>query len=568
MSAYEDRTEYPGARYYDERRNERDPNYAYSRDSYTKSQASSRDLIPRHREDSDYSVEEIHRDFPPQTSSREVYRSEYAYDDDRRTRSSKYDRGYDRDYDRREAKSSRTSAGYDDDRKRRRMISNQEKILAAIIGGAIAVGGKELYDRREAHTEGKKVQRNALSSAALGAAGALAAYQGAEMYGKHAAKEKEKEEQKALTYKGRESGRRNAYSDDSDYDSDPREHKGYKKFVESALAAAGLGSAVKALTGESDSRSETRSRRGSRSRSDDRSSSHGKSKGKGTNKIQKAAMASLIAGATEAFRVAKEPGNWKGEKAKRIFTAAAGAATLDAAQDDKHSKLGLAESVIGGLLGNRLVNGSRKDIEEDRRTGRSRSRSRARSSGGSGGGGGSSSVSGLAALATAGLGALGTKKILDHRERSRSRSRRDDSADSYDSRDRKHRSRSRSVVDSARRSLAKIGLGNGPDADDDWRDDAPRREKSSRHHSRRDSGDSYDRERERERERDRDRDRDRTRGSGRSSRYDDDNDRSNRRRSGSRTRHSRGGADSETDLGSSSGDEKQARKMRDGRHRH
>ncbi|KAK0639167.1 hypothetical protein B0T16DRAFT_360466, partial [Cercophora newfieldiana] len=46
----------------------------------------------------------------------------------------------------------------------------------------------------------------------------------------------------------------------------------------------------------------------------------------GSSKMQQAAMASLIAGATEAFRVSKEPGGWRGEKAKRILTAAAGAA--------------------------------------------------------------------------------------------------------------------------------------------------------------------------------------------------------------------------------------------------
>ncbi|EFX03816.1 hypothetical protein CMQ_744 [Grosmannia clavigera kw1407] len=541
MSAHEDgRSEYTASRYYDDRRYQRDPRYVESRDNYAKGQVASRDLVPRYREESDYSVEEIHRDFPPPTYSRDVYRS---YEDDRRPRSSK-----DRDYDRREGKKTRTNS-YDDERKRRRMLSNQEKILAAVIGGALAVGGKEIYDRREAQQEGRGIQRNALSSAALGAVGAFAAYQGVDLYNKHATKE----EQKTLTaYKGRDSRDVDAYDDnDSDYGS--KERKGHKNFLESALAAAGLGGAVKALTGGS-----TGHRDDSRSRSRSRSGSKSRGKGGGTNKIQKAAMASLIAGATEAFRVAKEPGNWKGEKAKRVLTAAAGAATIDAAHGDKHSKMGIAESVIGGLLGNRIVNGSRRNIEEDRHTGRSRSRSRARSDGGGGGSGG---VSGLAALATAGLGALGTKKIMESRERSRSRRR--SSADSYDSRNRSpgrsRRSRSRSVVDTARRSLAKLGLGNGPD-DDYPTDESPRRKKgSSRHNDRRNSADSYDDDYRYGGARDRDR------GEGRSGRYENDDNRSStRRRSGSRSRRDKGGSrhDSESDLGSSSEDEKRAKKMR------
>lgn len=100
---------------------------------------------------------------------------------------------------------------------------------------------------------------------------------------------------------------------------------------------------------------------------------------------QNVAIASLLAGATEAFRVAKEPGGWRGEKAKRILTAAAGAATVDAAHGADHGKLGLAESVIGGLIGNRLINGSRSDVEEDRHASRSRSRSHTRSKDGGGG---------------------------------------------------------------------------------------------------------------------------------------------------------------------------------------
>jgi len=538
-------------RYYEERP---------ARDSYLDHRGTSRDLVPRGREDSDLSVEEIRRDFPPPGYSRDVRRARSAeppafYDDydDHRSQYSRgdHDRGYDRDDRKSRKKTGGSSVYYEEEEKtRRRVLSKQEKLIAAVVGGALAVGGKEFYDRREATQEGSDVHRNPLASAALGAAGALAAYQGAEFYNKKASKEDRKT---YAVHKGRDGRVSEYYSED---EGDSKEKKGHKNFLESALAAAGLGGAVKALTGgggeKDDKRSDTRSRRGSHSRS--RSRDKGDGKGDGANKIQKAAMASLIAGATEAFRVAKQPGNWKGEKAKRILTAAAGAATIDAAQNPEKSgsKLGLAESVIGGLLGNRLVNGSKKNIEEDKKTGRSRSRSRAKSDAGGGAGGG---VSGLAALATAGLGAFGAKKIMDNRERSRSRRR---SADSNDSRggSPRRRSRSRSVVDSARRSLAKFGIGNGPDDDRE----SPR---GSRGHHRRYSDDDDDDRRDR----DRDRSRSRDRGQGRRKNDYDDDDRSysgrNRQRSrsrGGRRDRSRGGSD--TDLGSSDEDERKAKKMR------
>jgi hypothetical protein len=59
-------------------------------------------------------------------------------------------------------------------------------------------------------------------------------------------------------------------------------------------------------------------------------------KGEATN-IQKSAMAALIAGAAEAFRVSKEPGDWdlSGKKTKRVLTAAVGAASVDAAMDSR-----------------------------------------------------------------------------------------------------------------------------------------------------------------------------------------------------------------------------------------
>jgi hypothetical protein len=524
----------------------------YEREEYLGVHPSSRDLVPRGRENSDLSVEEIQRDFPPPGYARDIRRARSAgpYDDydDRR---SYYDD--DRDYDRRSKKGSSSLYYESEEKKRARVLGKQEQIIAAITGAALAIGGKELYDRREAKKEGHEVHRNVLATAALGAAGGFAAYQGTEFYNKRQEKEKKST---MIVHKGRDGKVASYYSDDED---DPKEKKGHKNFLEGALAAAGLGGAVKALTGGSghdDRRSDTRSRGGSRSRSP-------KGKGEGANKIQKAAMASLIAGATEAFRVSKEPGGWKGEKAKRILTAAAGAATIDASLDKSGSKLGLAESVIGGLVGNRVINGSKKNIEEDRRTGRSRSRSRARSEGGGGG-------SGLAALATAGLGAFGAKKLYDshkEKERSRSRSRRR-SVDSYDSRDespdrRRQRSRSRSVVDKARNSLARLGIGNEVVDDEDRPRDRSRR---------RGGYDDDDEPRGSRRNRNYDSDdddyyRSKGRGGGKDRDYDDDRSTrggrdGSRSRGGDRRRGSSKGSGSDSDLGDSDEDAKRAKKMR------
>ncbi|XWW93176.1 hypothetical protein V2A60_001105 [Cordyceps javanica] len=509
----------------------------------------SRDLVPR--QDSDLSVEEIRRDFPPPTG-RDVRRARSAgpWDDDYgRPRGyggydrydPRYDHERDRDYDRRHHRGPSSSIYQDEERsKKDKAKSKQEKIIAAVAGAALLVGGKELYDRHEAKEGGSDVHRNPLSSAALAGFGALAGYQGAEFYSKQQAKKDQKAN--LLLQRGRDGQLNEYYSDEED----GKEKKSNKNFLESALAATGLGAAVKQFTGGGGD--DKQSRRGSPTRSRAGSRAGSKERGAGGNKIQKAAMASLLAGATEAFRVAKEPGGWRGEKAKRVLTAAAGAATVDAAHGGDKGTFGLAESVIGGLVGNRLINGSKRDIEEDEKTGRSRSRSRARSKSGGGGGG-----AGLAALATAGLGALGAKKVLDRsRSRSRSRSRR---ADSYDSRDaspdrRRQRSRSRSVVDRARNSLAKLGIGSaGAGAvDDHRRRDQDDFDDGYRHRSRRHSDDYDDRDSRNDRD-----DRDYARAP-----------RGGRDRSASRTRRRGGRSDygSDTDLGDSDDDERKAKKMR------
>ncbi|KAH8177539.1 hypothetical protein LIA77_02621 [Sarocladium implicatum] len=527
----------------EERREERDPRF-HDRDRYESRQyTSSRDLVPRvAREDSELSVEEIQRGFPPPTG-RDIRRARSAenyYDDE-------YDSRYDDRYDdRRSSRRGPASVYHEEEevRQKSKGMSKNEKIIAAVAGAALLVGGKELYDRHEAKDGKRDVQRNALSSAALAGVGALAAYQGAEFYSNQQAKK----DQKAtyILHRGRDGQMQEYYSDE---EMDPKEKKSNKNFLESAIAATGLGAAVKSLTGggdkDKDDRSDTRSRAGGRDSPDD-----DKAKSGGGNKVQKAAMASLLAGATEAFRVAKEPGGWKGEKTKRILTAAAGAAAVDSAQSGEHGKLGMAQSVIGGLVGNRLVNGSKNEIEEDKKTGRSRSRSRARSQGGMGG------ASGLAALATAGLGAVGAKKAYDGYRESRSRSRApsDDSRRGSRSPSPRKRSRSRSVVDRARNSLAKLGIGAGAGGagalavEDGRRRDDDYDDRGSRRGSRRYSDDYDDDYRSSRYERERDRDY-----------YDDDRS----YRGGSRRDRSRKRGDtSESDLGDSDDDFKQQKKLR------
>lgn len=505
-------------------REERDPRYLDSRD-YRK-QYPSRELVPRAREDSDLSVEEIRRDFPP-PSGRDIRRARSAeagyYGDDGYYRRAYQSPRHDRDADR-SSRHRPASTYYEEELHRPKPpISKNEKLMAAVAGAALLAGGKELYDRYEAKEDHHRVERNPLSMAALAGVGALAAYQGADFYNKQ--QEKKDMKTKYLLRGGR------AGDYPSDEEDDPEEKKGHKSFLESALSATGLGAAVKSFTGGGDR--DDRSDRGSRRDSGGSTSSRSQSR---AHKIQKVAVASLLTGAAEAFRVAKEPGGWKGEKAKRVLTAAASAAAVDGAYGDKHGALGLAESVIGGLISNRLINGSRNNIEEDEETGRSRSRSRARS------GSRGRATSGLAALAATGLGALGAKKVLDS-SRSRSRGRHDDS------RSPPRRSRSRSIVDRARDGLAKLGIGSGAGEADRRRDPDDYSDRGSpraRHHSDEDDyDDGY--------------------GYGRGGR--DSYDREGQRYRGgqgdrSLSGHSGGRSGSESDLGDTDEDEKRAKKMR------
>ena len=289
-------------------------------------------------------------------------------------------------------------------------------------------------------------------------------------------------------------GRRKYDSDsDSDSRSPPRKHtekvvekrvERRKSMSEQALTALGLGGAAASLakfrekhTERSPSRSPSRdrhgdkrrersqSRRGRRDDSYSRSRSRTPPRSKSVDhrkKIQQAAKAAATAGVIEAWRARKEPGGFAGQ-GKRILTAAIGAAGIDGAISGKdpehHSTRHTIEAALGGLAGNRLINGPRAQSKE-------RGRGEEPKSG--------HDIGGIASAA--GLAALAGKAVNDFRSRSRGRKEHSD-----DERSPERRSRSRSVSEYITRgvdgALAKLGLGNPKDhskdhdpADDHSRD--------------------------------------------------------------------------------------------------
>ena len=216
------------------------------------------------------------------------------------------------------------------------------------------------------------------------------------------------------------------------------------------MAALGLGGAA-AAAGRSKSRDRGRGRghgrRGSYSSYSSRSSSRDVDQ---KQKIQQAVKAALTAGAVEAFRSRKEPGGWTGDKGKRVLTAAIGAGGVNSAltsgkdPDKKDGRHGI-EAVIGGLVTNRLVNGERSRSRGPR-GGR---HSREEKSGGSG----------LGGLAAGGLAAAAGKALLNARNRSKSRGRKDYSSDSDDNRGpRRDKKRSSSVGAYLDKGMAALGL--------------------------------------------------------------------------------------------------------------
>ena len=268
---------------------------------------------------------------------------------------------------------------------------------------------------------------------------------------------------------------RRRYDSESEDESPPprKHHERRKSLSEQALTAVGLGGAAASLAklrGRHDDRSpsrspsrddrrraQSRSRRGrheeSYSRSRSRTPSRDKSRGGDhKKKLQQAAKAAATAGVIEAWRARKEPGGFKGQ-GKRILTAAIGAAGIDGAisgkDPDHHSTRHTLEAALGGLAGNRLINGPREQ---------SRSRSKVRGEEGKSG----TDIGGVASAA--GLAALAGKAFNDYRSKSRGRKENSD-----DERSPERRSRSRSVSEYITRgvdgAMAKLGLGNPKEHD-------------------------------------------------------------------------------------------------------
>ncbi|KAH8761636.1 hypothetical protein F5883DRAFT_126703 [Diaporthe sp. PMI_573] len=80
-------------------------------------------------------------------------------------------------------------------------------------------------------------------------------------------------------------------------------------------------------------------------------------------KREHAVEAAIDAGAVEAFRLRNESGSWTGRKGARVATAALGAAAIDTLlvnEPSRHGTVKVAESTIGGLVVNRVLNGPRR----------------------------------------------------------------------------------------------------------------------------------------------------------------------------------------------------------------
>lgn len=291
-------------------------------------------------------------------------------------------------------------------------------------------------------------------------------------------------------------GRRRKDRDDrrntrrSRYDSDesssrsrtpPPKRERRKSMPEEALEALGLGGLAATLLGKkknrSRSRSSSRSRRSSRGRGPVDKSEHRK------EQMQQALQSAVLAGAATAFRARNEPGGWNGEKGKRVLTAAftAGGVNGFVNRDGDPEKNQLRDTIgsaVAGILTDRVVNGSRSQSRARGRDADGRPRSR------------SGSRSRVKDLAGAGLIAAAAKKAADSfRGRSSSRGRRGSRSSSDNSRGPPKRSRSRSVI---AKGLSKIGLDSRADKIDPYGARERSRSRGPRSRSRGRYDDEYD----------------------------------------------------------------------------
>jgi hypothetical protein len=336
----------------------------------------------------------------------------------RRTVSLEHDRGrrvagyyssrYDEDPRRSVGAVNERSTYREDDDRRRRSASRGEKLAAGAAGAGLAIAGKEYWDRREGRPG------SPIETAAAGVAGAVAGTE-------------------AIKYYERSRDRSRHRKSRSPSPEDRRRRR--KSLGEAALAAVGLGELTR-----HHSRSPSRSR--SRS-SHHRRRSSSVSPSRGHSKVKQAAQAALAAAAVEAFASRNDPGSiFEGERGRRIAEAAIAAGGLDAVVDrdpDHHGKRHIAEAVLGGLAGQRVLNGPHG----------SQSRSRSRHSRGN---------SDLGDLAKGGLAAVATKAFLDHRNRSKSRDRSKSRRSSVSGRSASDRRRN-SLSGAIEKGLGALGLG-------------------------------------------------------------------------------------------------------------
>ncbi|KAJ5714102.1 uncharacterized protein N7483_011283 [Penicillium malachiteum] len=242
-----------------------------------------------------------------------------------------------------------------------------------------------------------------------------------------------------------EVGSRRKYDSPSPSPSPPRQRR-RKSFSEKAMSAIGLGSSSKYDSDRGRDRSSSRRRRYdsySRSRSRDRDDK-GQRSSRSEQRLAQAARAALTAGAVEAFRARKDPGEWTGEKGKRVLTAAVTAAGTDGLVDRdprKHGKRHVLESTLAGLAASHFMNGGRSSSQG--RNGRS--------------GRGRSASGGLKELAATGVLAAAGKEIYDRISRSRSRPRGRADSDSEDDR-RGSKKRSKSVSEYITKGISALGL--------------------------------------------------------------------------------------------------------------
>lgn len=274
IDPYDDDRRHRSHRHRDRRDDPREPRYVETQETYVRAPAPvapeppyatrTTDMIRRPvREDSDLSIEEVRRDFPPPGAGAYVQQRSLVRDDRYgppvRSRSAERGPQYGaylgdprhsaQELDDRRSRKSTTYAEQEI-KPRRRSLSRNQKIIAAVGGAALAVGGKELWDRKQA--DGRPVSRNALQTAAVGAAGAFAGYEGAELYAKHAGKNGEKVKT-YIAHRGRNGEIAEHYSSDEEIvKSKPKSRR--KSIIEGALGLAGLGAAAKATESSRNSR--------------------------------------------------------------------------------------------------------------------------------------------------------------------------------------------------------------------------------------------------------------------------------------------------------------------------